>query len=104
MIAFIIWSIVAFLFVIVGISSWKSEVEIGFFTGVTPPKMKDVKAYNRAVAKLWWFFSIVFEAIGIPLIFIKQNSPIALIIAVLVPILIIGIVIAYHRIALKYQA
>ena len=104
MIAFIIWTIVALIFVIVGISSWKSEVEIGFFTGVTPPKMKDIKAYNRAVAKLWWFFSIVFETIGIPLIFIEQNSPTALIIAVLVPLLIIGIIIAYHRIVLKYQA
>lgn len=104
MIAFVIWSIVALVFVIIGFSSWKSEVEIGFFTGVTPPKMKDVKAYNRAVAKLWWFFSLAFEVIGIPLIFIEQNSPVAIVIVLLVPLLIIGIIIAYHRIALKYQA
>ena len=103
MIPFVIWSIVALVFVLIGIASWKSEVEIGFFIGVNPPKMKDVKAYNHAVAKLWWFFAGAFEVIGVPLIFIEQNSPVAMVIVLLVPLLIVGIMIAYHKIANKYK-
>lgn len=103
MIAFVIWTLVALVFVVIGISSWRAEEEIGFFTGVKPPKMRDVKAYNHAVAKLWWVFSFLFEVIGLPLIVIEQNNPIALIIAVFVPFLIIGIIIAYKKIELKYK-
>lgn len=39
--AFIIWSIVAIIFMLIGISAWKSKQEVGFFTFSKPPKMKD---------------------------------------------------------------
>lgn len=38
-VGFIIWSIVAIIFMIIGISAWKSKQEVGFFTFSKPPKV-----------------------------------------------------------------
>lgn len=103
MMAFIIWSVCAGIFLIIGVVSYKSEKEAGFFTGVNPPKMNDVKAYNHAVGKLWFVFSILYESAGIPLIGCEQNSPSALISVVLVFALVIGMMIAYMKIEAKYR-
>ncbi|MGN0435565.1 MAG: hypothetical protein ACI4D8_02925, partial [Wujia sp.] len=102
-IAFVIWSLVAIIFLMIGISSYRSKVEVGFFNGVKPKKMKDVAAYNHAVAKIWFFFAAAFEIIGIPLLFIEQNSPVALIMVLLTIWLIIGIIIAYLKVEQKYK-
>ena len=51
-IGFVIWSFCAVLFFIVGVVDLKSEKPVGFFTGVKPPKITDVKKYNKAVALL----------------------------------------------------
>ena len=48
-IGFVIWSFCAVLFFIVGIVDLKSAKPVGFFTGVKPPKITDVKKYNKAV-------------------------------------------------------
>ena len=102
-IGFVIWSIVAVTFLVIGISSWSSENEVGFFTWVKPPKMKDVTAYNHAVGKIWFWFTGLFEMAGIPFLFIEQNSPIALLVAAAVVLLIIGLIIAYLRVEAKYR-
>ena len=102
-IGFVIWSIAAVLFLVIGISSWRSENEVGFFTGVNPPKMKDVTAYNHAVGKIWFWFTGLFEIAGIPFLFMKQNSLIALLIVVVVFLLVIGVIIAYLRVEAKYR-
>lgn len=103
MIGFAIWSIVAVFFLFIGISSWKSEKAVGFFTGVEPPKVTDIKAYNHAVAKLWFVFAILLEIAGIPLLLSEQNSAIILLMIPVVMILIIVMVIIYLRIELKYR-
>lgn len=103
MIAFIIWSICAGIFVLIGISTWRKKDEAGFFTGVKPPKMKDITAYNHAVAKIWFVFAALYELAGIPLGFIEQNSPIALLIVGIVVLLIIGMMIAYMKVEQKYR-
>ena len=102
-IGFVIWTITAVLFLLIGISSWRSEKEVGFFTGVKPPKMKDVTAYNHAVAKIWFWFTGLFEIAGAPLLFIEQNSPVVLLMVIVVFLLIIGVVIAYLRVEAKYR-
>lgn len=51
-IGFVIWSFCAVLFFIVGVVDLKSAKPVGFFTGVKPPKITDVKKYNKAVALL----------------------------------------------------
>lgn len=100
---FIIWSIVAIIFMIIGISAWKSKQEVGFFTFSKPPKMNDVVKYNHAVSKLWFSFAAILEAIGIPLLFVEQNSPIAILIIFEVMILVIAIIIIYLRIEKKHS-
>ena len=102
-VAFIIWSIVAFMFVVIGIVDWNSKTEVGFFTGVEPGKKKDIVGYNRAVAKIWFFFSAMLEIIGIPLLFIQQNSAIAVIVCLLTVALIIAIMIVYVKVDAKYK-
>lgn len=102
-VAFIIWSIVAIIFMLIGISSWKSEQEVGFFTFSNPPKMKDIVKYNHAVSKLWFLFAVILEVIGIPFLFIEQNSPIFILTIFEVMILVIAIIIIYLRIEKKYR-
>ena len=63
-IGFVIWSLVSLLFFGVGFSSWKAKEPVGFFTGVKPAQMKDVTAYNRAVAKIWFVFAGLLEIVG----------------------------------------
>lgn len=102
-IGFGIWTVTAVFYLIIGISSWRSEKEVGFFTGVKPPKMKDVKAYNHAVAKIWFWFAGLLEAIGVPLLFVEQNSPVVFLIVLAMLPLVIGAVLAYLRVEAKYR-
>lgn len=102
-VGFIIWSIVAIIFMLIGISAWKSKQEIGFFTFSKPPKMEDVVKYNHAVGKLWFLFAVILEVIGIPFLFIEQNSLISILIIFEVMILVIAIIIIYLRIEKKYR-
>lgn len=103
MIGYSIWSVVAVIFLIIGISAWRSEKPIGFFTGVEPPEVTDVKSYNHAVAKIWFAFSVLLELTGIPLLFTKQNSAVALLMIPIVVGLIIAMVLIYFRIEAKYR-
>ena len=103
LIAFVIWTMVALVFLLIGISCWKSEKTVGFFSNVKPPEIKAVKKYNKAVAKIWFGFAAAMEIIGIPLLFIEQNSPVALLIAFAVVVLIIAIMIIYVKIEAKYK-
>lgn len=73
-IGFVIWSIVAAIPFIIGISTWKSKEPTGFFTGRKPPSVRDVKKYNHAVAILWFGYAIFMEVLGIPFLFLEQNA------------------------------
>lgn len=103
MFAFIIWSIGALIFILIGIGAWRSEQEVGFFTFRKAKKMKDVVRYNHAVGKLWFVFSAVLEILGIPFLFAEQNSPIFLVVILGVVLLVIATIIFYLRIENKYK-
>lgn len=103
MIVFIIWSIVAVLFLEIGISSRKSTEATGFFTFVKPPTVEDVEQYNRSVGTLWVVVAAVFEIVGIPFLFLEQNSPYFLVMIFAVMFLVIGMMAAYLRIERKYR-
>lgn len=103
-IAFIIWSIVAVLFLGIGISGRKSKEAVGFFTFVKPPEVTDVSKYNRSVSSLWVIVAAIFEIIGIPLLFLEQNSPMFILVVFGVMALVIGMMIVYLRIQAKYRA
>lgn len=76
MLAFIIWAILGCMFVILGIYAFlsKKEVAFGFWANADMFPVEDVKAYNRAVGKLWCVFGVVFVLLGLPLLG-KGNSP-----------------------------
>ena len=46
-IGFIIWSIVAIVFLAIGFSCRRSHEPAGFFTFVKPPAVKNVEEYNK---------------------------------------------------------
>ena len=71
---FVIWSLMALMIAGFGIYSLRSETAVGFFAGVEPPKVKDVKKYNRTVAVMWFVYAAVLEMLGIPLLYLEQNS------------------------------
>lgn len=101
--AFGIWSIAAIIFLLIGVHVRRSKEEVGFFTFSKPPKVKNVKAYNQAVGKLWFVFAAILEMLGIPFLFAEQNSPIFILPILGVLVLVIGIMISYVRIERKYR-
>ncbi|MCR4691418.1 MAG: hypothetical protein K5739_08740 [Lachnospiraceae bacterium] len=104
LIGFIIWSIVALIFVGIGICARKAKEPVGFFTGVKPPVVKDVVKYNHAVSNLWFAYAILLEIFGLPLLFLKQNSP-GFVLSILGTVAIsIGLAIAYSFILAKNRA
>ena len=103
-IAFGIWSIVALIFLGIGVLCRKSQEAVGFFTFEKPPVVKAVRKYNCAVSGIWIVFAIIFELLGVPFLFLEQNSPIIFLSVFGVVGLIIGIIIAYIRVEDKYKA
>lgn len=104
MIGFIIWSIVAIVFIGIGISAYKSEKTVGFFTFVESPVVNNVKKYNHAVSILWIVGAVLLEMTGIPLLVLEQNSPMFITVIFGVVVLVIGMMIVYVRIEHKYRA
>lgn len=101
--AFVIWSIIALAFVLIGVKTRGAAKAVGFFTGDKPPQVTDVGRYNRAVASLWFVAALLFDALGLPLLFTSQNSPLALLVVLGVPFWAIGLMAAYLHIADKYR-
>lgn len=101
--AFIIWTIISIVFEYIGITTRRSSIPVNLFTFSDVPKVNDVKGYNRAVSNLWLVFTVLFEMIGISLLFIKQNSPFVVLIVLGVVFLVIGMMVAYIKIESKYR-
>ena len=103
-VGFIIWSSVAVLLAGIGISTWNSRKPAGFFAGIQPPQVKDVQKYNHSVAILWFIYAVLFGLLGLPLLFLRQNSP-GFILSILgVPFITIALVVAYNRILERFKA
>ena len=102
-IGFIIWSIVSILFVGIGFNCRKSDEPAGFFIGCKPPKIENVSGYNKAVAKLWFATAVIYEIMGVPLLFLEQNSLLFIPIIFGVAIGLIGMMVVYLKIEGKYR-
>mgnify|MGYP003200927743 CR=1 FL=1 len=50
----------------------RSEKPVSFFTFVKASEVKDVKKYNHAVSVFWSAGTVLFEILGIPLLFISK--------------------------------
>lgn len=57
-----------------GISCRKSSEAVGFFTFVIPSVVDDVRHYNNVVSVLWFVAAVELEIMGIPFLFLVQNS------------------------------
>ena len=99
----IIWSAVAALIVGIGIWSWKSPKAVGFYSGVEPPKVRDVRKYNHAVACLWFVYAALFEILGLPLLAEKKGQPLFLVSILGVVFITILLMAAYNRILSKHR-
>lgn len=73
MTGFIFWMCGGGLLIAIGISAFFARKEAGFFANVKTLPMENVKAYNRAVGKLFLVYGAVFMLLGIPLLY--GNSP-----------------------------
>ncbi len=103
MIGFVIWSAVFLVLLGIGIWSWRSRKAVGFFSGVKPPEVTDVRRYNRSVAVLWFVYAGLFELMGLPLLFLKQNSAGFLWSLLGIPLITIGLLIVYNRILRRFE-
>lgn len=79
-IAFIIWVLVSFVFIIIGIYDLRAEEVVGFWSNGKKPEVtpENLRAYNRAVGMLWIGFAIIFLLLGVPLL-AGDNSPLVVI-------------------------
>lgn len=108
-IAFIVWSLVAVLFLVIGLVDRKSEKPVGFWSNAKPwsnvkkLEVTDIRAYNNAVSTIWIVFAIAFEILGLPFLFFGQNSLVFLAVMAGVVVLIIGIMFAYVKVEGKYK-
>ena len=102
-IGFIIWSAVSVLFVGIGINSRKSDEPAGFYTGCKPPKIENVSGYNKAVSQLWYVSAVIYEIMGVPLLFLEQNSLLFIPIIFGVIIGLIVMMVVYLKIGGKYR-
>ena len=102
-VGFVIWSMVSLVLLGIGIWAWKSDKAVGFYTGVNPPEVNDVQKYNKAVAVLWFAYTVLFELLGLPLLLLKQNSAGFLWCLAGVPVITIALMIVYNRILAKYR-
>ena len=73
--AFIIWTIVGGLFIVMGIYDMNSKKEkpFGFWANAKVSPIEDVKGYNRALGILWCVYGVLFTLVGLPLLN-GQNS------------------------------
>ena len=102
-IAFWIWSAVAAVFAAIGLSCRRTDQPAGFFSNIKPPSVRDLRAYNNAVSALWLISAAVFELLGIPFLFLTQNSPLFLPVILAVVVWFIALMIAYTKIEARYK-
>ena len=100
---FVIWSAVSLLLLGIGIWSWRSEKAAGFYTGVKPPDVTDVRAYNRSVGKLWFAYAALFELLYVPLLIPALHDSAILCFGLGTPVITVGLLIGYHFILQRYK-
>ena len=73
--AFVIWIIMGLVFIGLGIYTMYANTQrpFGFWANAKTFEVTDVKAYNKALGKLWIVFGAVFITLGLPLLG-GQNS------------------------------
>lgn len=70
MAAFIIWTVMGAMFIIMGIVDIfsKKQKAFGFWANAQTLPIENIKGYNRALGILWIVYGVVLILLGIPLI------------------------------------
>lgn len=103
MLAFMIWTATSLIFVGIGVCARIADKPVLFWTMQKEIKVSDVRAYNRAVAYLWFVFAGALALLGLPLL-AGQNSPYIIISIIGTVVACILLMVAYTRIEKKYRA
>lgn len=76
MTAFLLWALCGIAFIFLGIRNIRSKKAsaFGFWANADVFPVKNVKAYNKALGKLWIVFGAVFVLLGTPLLFMENNA------------------------------
>lgn len=79
MLGFILFSLCGIAFVLLGIYTFlsKKEAAFSFWANAKMFPVTNIKAYNRAVGKLWCAYGAIFIILGLPLLS-GQNSALIL--------------------------
>ena len=96
--AFIIWTIVGIVFIVMGIYDMNSKKAkpFGFWANAEVGPIENVKGYNRALGILWCVYGVLFILIGLPLLILTEQNTGLIIIPVLGTMLIsIGAMAVY---------
>lgn len=100
---FLIWTLISLLFLGIGIRAWRSDKAVGFFSGITPTAVSNIRKYNHSVAILWFAYAFLFELLGLPFLFLKQNSAGFLLSVLGVPLISIVLMTVYIRILHRHE-
>ncbi len=101
--AFIIWTACSAVFLGIAIYDRNLDKPAGFFTGSEPPQVTDVRAFNKEVSRLWLRFAVLLELLGLPFLFLQQNSAWFILPVLGTVALCIVLVIRYMKIESKYR-
>ncbi|MBR3684601.1 MAG: hypothetical protein IKL78_07000 [Lachnospiraceae bacterium] len=76
MAAFIIWTVMGAMFIIMGIVDIfsKKQKAFGFWANAQTLPIENIKGYNRALGILWIVYGIILILLGLPLLQ-GDNSP-----------------------------
>ena len=100
---FVIWSAVSLLLAGIGVWCRRSEKTVGFYTGVKPPEVTDVRGYNHSVGRLWFIYALLFELLYVPLLIPALHDSAILWFGLGTPVITVGLLIGYHRILQRYR-
>lgn len=102
MIGFIIWMVVGILLFALGVYCFFAKKQVGFWANAKSPKVHNVKAFNRAVGKLWLVYAVVFCVLGLPMLLPQPSAAIALsVIGVMIEVVVL--IAVYTKIEQKYS-
>ena len=74
LIVFCVWSLSSLLFVVFGICALSAKKPMVFWAHERKIEVRDVKAYNKALAFLYFVYVFTILILGVPMLFSRQNS------------------------------
>lgn len=66
--AFSAFALIGLFFLILGLRCRHSEKPSGFWANAEQFEVTDVRAYNKAMSKLWFIAAVLYTALGLPLL------------------------------------